>query len=519
MPATELIPETAGAAPRPRPSEPASGRTRPWAPLAAAILLLLVANGRICIPIAAWLGPLFLVRFLRTQRAARGLLIGFVALAGVAAFQYRGMIPVPGAWYYAITTVLAILAFLPYLADRLLVPRIAGFLGTLALPLAWTSVEFLQSRWGIYGSWGSVAYTQYGDLPLLQVLSITGMSGVAFLIAWLASLGNWIWQEGPASRQIRPGALTYAAVVLLVLLLGGARLALFPPASPTVRAASISRPDIPPPNPDALRRLTFRQAVTGAEIERVRGWNRVIADDLLGRADREAQAGAKIVFWGETNLIVFKEDETELIGRGRELARRRQIYLGMALGSWNRARWPAFENKIVMITPAGEVAWQYHKARPVPGPEAAMQVRGDARIPNLVTPFGRIGAVICFDLDFPGLLRQAGRSGTDLLIAPSNDWKAIDPWHTQMAVFRAIEQGFSLVRHTSQGLSVAVDYQGRVLAEMDHYQATDRAMVSQVPTRGVHTIYAQVGDLFAWLAVAGLIVMIVTAILRKGTAA
>jgi apolipoprotein N-acyltransferase len=73
-----------------------------------------------------------------------------------------------------------------------------------------------------------------------------------------------------------------------------------------------------------------------------------------------------------------------------------------------------------------------------------------------------------------------------------------------MATFRAVEQGVNLVRHTSHGLSLAVDYQGRVLGAMDHYAASDRDFVVQVPTRGVRTIYARVGDLFAWMCTAGL---------------
>ena len=73
-----------------------------------------------------------------------------------------------------------------------------------------------------------------------------------------------------------------------------------------------------------------------------------------------------------------------------------------------------------------------------------------------------------------------------------------------MASFRAIEQGVNLVRQTSHGLSAAFDYQGRVLASMDHYRAADHAMISQVPTRGVHTAYALLGDWFAWLTIATL---------------
>ena len=159
----------------------------------------------------------------------------------------------------------------------------------------------------------------------------------------------------------------------------------------------------------------------------------------------------------------------------------------------------------MLITPNGEVAWESYKAIPVPGSEAAMSARDDGRIRMIESPYGRLSSAICFDMDFPGLLKQAGRLHTDVMLVPSNDWKAIDPWHSEMARFRAIEQGFNLVRHTSGGLSIATDYQGRVLSRMDHYTTAERVMISEVPTRGVNTIYSWIGDLFSWVCIATLL--------------
>jgi apolipoprotein N-acyltransferase len=52
---------------------------------------------------------------------------------------------------------------------------------------------------------------------------------------------------------------------------------------------------------------------------------------------------------------------------------------------------------------------------------------------------------------------------------------------------------------------MAVDYQGRVRGLMDHYETpAERQLVAEVPTRGVRTIYSRIGDLFSWLALAGL---------------
>jgi apolipoprotein N-acyltransferase len=69
-----------------------------------------------------------------------------------------------------------------------------------------------------------------------------------------------------------------------------------------------------------------------------------------------------------------------------------------------------------------------------------------------------------------------------------------------MASFRAIEQGLNFVRHTSNGLSAAYDYQGRRLSAMDHCQTSDYDMVSEVPIHGVRTVYSRFGDWFAWLS-------------------
>jgi apolipoprotein N-acyltransferase len=284
-------------------------------------------------------------------------------------------------------------------------------------------------------------------------------------------------------------------------------MAFFPPSSQTVRVASLSRMKVQlEPSDTAWQHLLANQA-TASELEDVRAGTVAISDNLLARAEREAQSGAKIVFWAEGNAPVLQEDETTLIARGRELAAKYQIYLGMALATWHRGEGVPLENKFVLIKPDGEVAWQYHKIHPVPGPEAAMQIRGNGKLRALDTPYGRLGAAICFDADFPQLLAQAGGLGTDVLLDPYGDWQAIDPWHTQMASFRAIEQGFNLVRQTSHGLSAAYDYQGRRLAAMDHFQSTDYAMVSDVPTKGVRTIYSRLGDWFAWTCVAGLLAL------------
>jgi apolipoprotein N-acyltransferase len=134
----------------------------------------------------------------------------------------------------------------------------------------------------------------------------------------------------------------------------------------------------------------------------------------------------------------------------------------------------------------------------------------------LPTSYGRIASFICFDGDFPGIAAKAGALKADLVLDPANDWRAIDPWHTQMASFRAIEQGFNLVRETSDGLSAAYDYEGRRIAAADYFKTSDYAMISAVPTAGVRTIYSIAGDWFAWLCLAALLALAARALIGSG---
>ena len=65
---------------------------------------------------------------------------------------------------------------------------------------------------------------------------------------------------------------------------------------------------------------------------------------------------------------------------------------------------------------------------------------------------------------------------------------------------------------------MAVDYEGNVLASTDYFTSSSQVMVAYVPTRGVPTMYAMIGDLFAWLAAAAMVALIAVAIARKRVA-
>ena len=136
-----------------------------------------------------------------------------------------------------------------------------------------------------------------------------------------------------------------------------------------------------------------------------------------------------------------------------------------------------------------------------------MSVKSDQRLRQLNTAYGKLSAAICYDTDFPKLMAQVGVQEGDVVLSPAGDWRAIDPRYTEIASFRAIEQGSNLVRQSNGGLSAPYHYQGRRLASMDEYQSADLTLIAQVPTQGVRTIYSRLGDWFAWLCIAAVLAL------------
>ena len=88
------------------------------------------------------------------------------------------------------------------------------------------------------------------------------------------------------------------------------------------------------------------------------------------------------------------------------------------------------------------------------------------------------------------------------MLVPASGWELIRPYHTEVALLRALEGGFSVVRQAREGTSMAVDYLGNVLAYQDFFTTDDPLIIVDVPTRGVRTGYAFLGDWFVYACTA-----------------
>jgi apolipoprotein N-acyltransferase len=457
---------------------------------------------RVAAPPLAWLALISLLHASRSMQGWRAVPWLLLGLYAAVAFGNHGILPMAGPTYFAICGFIALTLAIPFMLERFALPARNGLGSTLIFPMAFVAVEFLRSRFAPGATWGSIAYMQYGWLPLMQTAAFAGIAGITFLMAWFASTFEMAWSRGFDRTIVLAPVLTCVAVLGVVLVGGSVRLALARTGRASLRIAAVNRP----PDlfvPGEMTRIT-EGSVSPVERLYFAGKLAWLHDWFLESSRREAASGARLILWPEQNLLVFKEDEPAFLKQAQQLAAGENIYLAMGMGTIHLGERLPFENKLVLIDPSGSIILSYRKTHPVFGWEAGIMKRGDGRLPVVSTAEGRIAAAICYDADFPEFIRQAGLHSADLLLVPANDWKEIKHVHSGMAAFRAIENGVPLVRAAASGVSGVFDPWGRLLGEADYFAPGDRTLTAQVPLGRIPTLYARTGDLFAWLCVTGL---------------
>ncbi|MBM7113872.1 nitrilase-related carbon-nitrogen hydrolase [Archangium primigenium] len=467
----------------------------PWLALGAGAGLLMGLNTEWAVLPGWWMGALFLFFSRQTRPGVGfvGLLVANTAAAGVANL---GVFPgsVESAFGMALGGAVVVAGV--YLADRLLVGPRGSFVGTLFLPAAMTGVEFFSSQGNPFGTWGVLAYTQARVPVLVQLVSVTGLWGLTFLLVWFATVANWAFEHRAAGRRVLPGVAVYAGVLGAVLGFGVLRLAMAGSVGAPVRVAGITvAGELARGREAGLARLMSGERFDAEAWRAFAEASRPVNEELLRLSRREAERGAKLLLWSEGNAVVLAEQLEALVARGGALARERGVWLGLSVASFTPSAERMLRNELILVGPDGAVAWRYVKSRPVPGWEAEHSEPGSAEpAVGPVPGVGVVGGAICFDGDFPEVFASASERGLELLLLPSSDWKGISPLHTRQAVFRAVERGFSLVRQVNQGLSVAVDGYGRVYGERDHFTAEERVLRAELPVGRVPTLYARIGD-------------------------
>lgn len=500
--------EAIGRLPRPRPgSFPAKSCL--WLLVGAGLLPFTMVQS--VIPLAAWVAPVFLLRFARTTRRSGLALLGvFAAYELAAAIAARGSaattleILVVSVMIYQVSR--AVGSTLAYAADRYVGARLSAWPRMFVFPAAYTAVDWLLSLAQAPNTTGSIAYSQFSSLAFLQFVSVTGMWGVTFLVTWFASVVNMLLEsQSEWPRVVRQGGV-YAGALAAVLLFGYTRLDMTPASTSSVRVAAITLD--PAVQESSEAGIDWLALGTASDTQRqfVARQLNPIMNQLVQRTEIALQSGAKIVVWAEGSGTILEENRAQTLEQVQRLAKEYGAFIEPSLAIANRThsqKW--LLNEAVLIDPNGENVWTYEKTYPTQPVETYYTVAGNGVLPTTATPYGMVSTAICNDFHFPPLIRQAGSHRVDLFLLPVNEVHPFEQEDEVGAAFRAVENGFTLIRPADVGFSSIVDPFGRLLARQDSRTTGSGILITDVPVAGVRTIYSRIGDVFAYLCAAAVV--------------
>ena len=381
-------------------------------------------------------------------------------------------------------------------------------------PFLWVALELVRTRLPILGfPWCLAGYAATGSLGLLQIVSVTGIYGLSFLIAAYGSLFAYAILTG---RQRVWKILLVATALLIFAGVSGKYLV---PRAEAHHIAHLVQTDFP------------------QSEEYPSNWMQVHAQDMkeLEEMSVDAARGEPgIIIWPEVPAPFSLQDLAFQRLAARIAQDSGQDFL-VGIVDWKRnesGKWIA-TNSAVLLDPSGHRVFTYDKIHLVPFGEyvplrkyLTFAKRLTADISDFtpgtlyrvgVIPGGRFGVFICYESIFPDEIRQFSLGGANLLINISNDgWfgrSSAPAQHLMMARVRAVEARRWLLRGTNNGYTVSIDPYGRTVASL----APDMRGQLDAPYdfRTDTSLYVRFGDWLAWVCVAVSLVLLALSFFKR----
>ena len=339
----------------------------------------------------------------------------------------------------------------------------------LFIPCLWVVLEYLRGYLFTGFPWALLAYSQYRNLPIIQIADLTGCWGVSFLImmvnvAIYSVCGSRFSVLGRKSRLLLP-----LACILLSLIYGYYRI---------YRA------------PDIEHWTPIKISVIQPNIPQHLKWDTRARDFILQRylslTGQAAKDRPDLIIWPEAALPATPEEIPDYYQMVRDSVTR--IKAPLLLGAVTR-RQELYYNSALLLSPAGQLLAAYHKLHLVPFgeyiplrkwlgflekavPIADFTPGSQYAIfsyPLPLTPYPyKFAVLICFEDLFPELSRQFVKRGVDFLVNITNDawfgYSSAPYQHLQASVFRAVENRVALVRAANTGISGFITASGKVIS-------------------------------------------------------
>jgi predicted amidohydrolase len=205
-----------------------------------------------------------------------------------------------------------------------------------------------------------------------------------------------------------------------------------------------------------LATVYYHPRNSGSSRENLDHFSRFIEIAAENRADIVCLPEAiTLVGTGKTYIEVSEPipgPSTEFLGN---IARQHRMYI--VAGLLEKAG-PVVYNTAVLIDREGKLAGRYRKVA-LPREEIEGGVTPGNSYPVFDTDFGRIGMMICWDLEFPEVARQLSMQGAEVILMPI--WGG----NLTLASARSIENQVWLVSSSYNMQTGVFDLEGKLMAE------------------------------------------------------
>lgn len=347
-----------------------------------------------------------------------------------------------------------------------------GNRGLLLLPFIWVAVEYVRSLTQLSFPWLNLSYTQWENLPVVQLSEISGDAVVTFFIV---VIGILLYLGYRNVRKPGRASVFFAAAIVIYsagYLWGASR---FEPVTSGIRVA-VLQGNVP--NEEKWQYGTVDH-------------NFRIYESLTGQAKSDS---AQLAIWPETAAPCYLNQEPGYQSWMASISTRYDIdVLAGALHLTRDAnQCNHYHNSAYYFTPEGAANGVYNKVKLVPFSE---HIPYEENV-GLLDQFRRFvrehlsldisdfepgdsilifnsqgvdfGTLICFEVVYPEFVRKEINAGAEFLAVITNDaWfgKTAGPYqHAAIPVFRAVENRCWIVRAANTGISEVVDPMGRIVA-------------------------------------------------------
>ncbi|MDO4176524.1 MAG: nitrilase-related carbon-nitrogen hydrolase [Bacillota bacterium] len=483
-----------------------------WIWLAAGFLAYLFCNGVWGVSVTAWIFPACFLFVSRDFGPVKGLLLLAAAIFVGAFIHWPGFFAMGSPIEQAFAGIMSLELLAPYIVDRIFFPMFVRdgsvmrrFAGTLIFPMAYATMEVLLCIFRL-GNTSCYSLTQIDFLPFIQITSVFGQAGMAFLLAWFASMAyfviDYIRNRTEKDGSIRKPVSIFVAVFILVFAYGGIRLATCQPEGPTAKIA----------------------LAHGPHVENIGGeWEGIEYDTNVEHADKAidkaAEGGAEMVVFNEEALDIDYDMMPEITKFLQAKAAETDMYIVMGFDIEDPAEKKLSRNSIICFSPEGEVLYDYSKTKLIPLMEVGSYEPGDGKVNQIEMDLGgakpKVSSVICYEGSFTDYMSKLD-SDVDIHLNPCWEWKGLGMAQSAPVIIRAVERGYTVLKPTYEAWDTVTDFCGRTIAEDNpDIEGYDSVLFADVPTEGCNTIYNSIGCIADWIYAAGLVLFALLALARR----